>query len=247
MKLLKKHGAVIALSILCCVGQSANAGIIGVIGGNSTTQITNYLNANGHSATWYGHSGAISAADYLTMDAVVMTRTQGDANLINFISNGGLLITEWNSSWALNTANLLTPTDSGHPGSRSFDPVEITSAGIAAGLSAGMNNPYLDGGQSQHYRSLTGLDSSVDVLMEWSRDNVAVAIGGAYGSGSVLVNTLDWADGFGAYGTNQSELMLLNMLNYDAHASVSVPEPSSIALLGLGLFGLGFARKKSQA
>ncbi len=235
MKNPSKLLTAIALSLLA---SQALAGKIAVVGFNSATQITGFLNANGHTATHY--SGA-SSVDYTDLDAVVLLRTTGDANMATFVEDGGLLVTEWNATWALNTANLLTPTDTGHPPSRPSDPVLITAEGISAGLAAGMDNPFLDGGQSQHYRGLSGIGSDVEVLLEWSSDNIAVAIGGSYGDGSVLINTLDWADGFGGNGSGQSEQMLLNMLNYSHGAAV--PAPASIALFGLGLLLLGRTRR----
>jgi hypothetical protein len=57
-----------------------------------------------------------------------------------------------------------------------------------------MFNPYLDAGQSQHYRGLSGIGADVEVIMQWNSDSVTVEIGGSYRAGSVLVNTLDWAD-----------------------------------------------------
>lgn len=235
MKYSSKLIAAVALSL---VAGQALAGKIAVVGGNSATQITNFLNSNGHTATHY--NGA-SIVDYTDLDAVVLLRTNGDSNMATFVEDGGLLVTEWNATWALNTANLLTPTDTGHPPYRPNDPVLITNDGIAAGLAAGMDNPFLDGGQTQHYRGLSGIGSDVEVLMQWSSDNTAVAIGGGYGDGSVLINTLDWADGFGGQGSGQAEQMLLNMLNYSY--SAAVPAPASIALFGLGLLLLGRTRR----
>ncbi|XOV90078.1 MAG: PEP-CTERM sorting domain-containing protein [Pseudomonadota bacterium] len=232
---------ILTRALLACfaaaLSSQAVAGTIAVVGNNN---VASFLNSNGHTATAYGSAGSIN---YAGLDAVILMRTSGDASVSNFVFNGGLLITEWDATWTLNTANLLTPTDTGHPPYRPSDPVAITSAGIAAGLAAGMSNPFLDGGQSQHYRGLSGIGPDVEVLLEWSSDNVAVAIGGSYGAGSVLVNTLDWGDGFNGNGINESEQMLLNMLNY-SYTGAAVPAPMTVVLFGLGMILLGMSRKR---
>lgn len=98
--------------------------------------------------------------------------------------------------------------------------------------------------------------------------------GNGLGAGSILgqynligtaspIDTLDWTQGlfsFDASGDNDGNVTLQIDLLSGGYAvmdnilitssdtpSVSVPEPSTIALLGLGLLGLGFARRKGRS
>ena len=232
-----------ASACLVIVSFNANAIVIGVGGLNSTSSIVSFLNANGHTATNLGSSLSNTAGAYDFFDVVVLTRGTGTSELRDWIFGGGALVTEWNATWALNTANLLNATDSGHPPSRASDPVSITSDGLALNLGVGMSNPYLDPGSTDHYRYLTGLGTGVDILAEWSSDATPLIIGGKTGLGYSLINTLDWADGFTS--NTQSSQMLLNMVS-TANAQVSaVPEPSIVWLLASGLALIGFTRRKT--
>jgi hypothetical protein len=98
--------------------------------------------------------------------------------------------------------------------------------------------------------------------------------GNGLGAGSILgqynligtaspIDTLDWTQGlfsFDASGDNDgnvtSQIDLLSggyavvdniLITSSDTPSVSVPESSTIALLGLGLLGLGFSRRKERS
>lgn len=53
---------------------------------------------------------------------------------------------------------------------------------------------------------------------------------------------------FDGFGANGGDYVIGKVdMNYDNLGSASVPEPASIALLGLGLAGFGFSRRKKSA
>lgn len=70
------------------------------------------------------------------------------------------------------------------------------------------------------------------------------AVGGASGSGQVIIIGYDWADGFPATTSNNGKL-LLNALN--AKLAVATPEPAVGLATGLGILVLGWVARKRRA
>ena len=88
------------------------------------------------------------------------------------------------------------------------------------------------------YGVLTGLVPGATTIL--SNSDGASFVEFLWGSGTVLVNTLSYG-----WGTNGATLAPLdNLINYASSTSVSVPEPSTLALFGIGLVGLTLTRRR---
>ena len=157
-----------------------------------------------------------------------------------FVANGGSLFlnaARWDDTSPFNLGfgvNLVTGLSfTGH---------------IAAGQSghavfAGTNSSWNGSSFSHDYLTGNGLSSLID-------DSIGRSILAEmnFGAGHVMVGGLTLAF-FGEHGAWSSDTNILrnNILAYVGDFANNVPEPSSIALLGLALFGLSAGRKRKTA
>jgi hypothetical protein len=234
----------IATVVIGIASAAANADQIGLFGVNSNAGITSFLTSQGHTVVDLNATGLTPAA-LAPLQTVILLRATGNASLQSFVLGGGRLITEWDGSvWALNTAGLLTATDSGGGFIGTGTPVTFTAAGLAAGLGAGLPNPYSDASATEFFRTFSGVGGTTQVLGTRGGGTAAI-IGGASGSGNTLIIGYDWADD--GFATAASHQLLLNSLSFSV--SAVTPEPGSIALFGiagLGLAGLRVASKRRK-
>jgi hypothetical protein len=225
-------------ALLIILGGMADAADIGLCGNNSSSDVASLLTSNGHTVTEFG-SSAPSSAQLAGLDVLIMLRFSGNTDIKNFVSNGGLLITEWNASeWALNTESLLDADDTG--GGMIGTGTQITFTPAGATLGQGVSNPYSSGERTEYFRAFANIGSSVDILAT-RPGNIPAIIGGASGSGRVLIIGYDWADGFSASNADHEQL-ILNAVDYENQESpAKVPTLNEWGMIIMSLLLAGSA------
>jgi hypothetical protein len=232
-------------ALLIFMSGAADAANIGLYGSNSNTDIASLLTTNGHTVTDFGGT-APTPAQLSGLDVLILLRTSGNTDIANFVTGGGLLVTEWDASdWALNTANLLDADDTGG-GLIGIGGVPVAFTGAGAALGQGVANPYSDLDRTDYFRNFANIGASVNILATRPGDIPAI-IGGASGSGNVLIIGYDWADEFGLANADTRQL-ILNAVNYQRkHAVPAFTGMGMILLLILAGAGALFFLKRQKS
>lgn len=188
-----------------------------------------------------GHSFSRNPSSYDGVDIVFDIRLDGNQNLIDFVANGGLLVTEYSGTrWVLNTAQLLVGADTGGGLVGAGTPLAFTTEADDLGLSNLLSDPFSDGAATEFFRSISNLGPDVDIFATRGAGIPAI-FGGAYGSGYILSLAFDWGDGFipNTAGTQQ---LIRNVIATRSE----VPEPASALLLFSALSGGALIRRNRQ-
>ncbi|MEM7059548.1 MAG: VPLPA-CTERM sorting domain-containing protein [Pseudomonadota bacterium] len=219
---------------------AASAVSVGVAGSD---RYSSFLNANGHSSSGV----ALTAPALANLDVLILNRVNGNQAVVDFVNNGGLLITEWSASdWALDTANLLDARDVGGGFVASGTTITFTAAGQATNLDDRSGPSYnTNGFATEFFRRFDNIGAGVEVLATRPGDE-AVILAGSYGLGTVLIMGYDWNDQFygGAIDTG-NEQVLLEAVEFSLSPVSPVPLPAGAPLLlgALGIFVMLRRRK----
>ena len=229
----KKLLAVTALAFASVNASSAVVGVVGVY--PDTASVSAGLSGYGHTVV---SVGTLDTASLTGLNVVILGRNEtGNADLATFVQGGGTLITEWTAAGY--GMSLLGGTSlDNYSNALTGDSIDFTAAGLLAGLGVSIGASYSDGGATEFFQDILNIGTGTIYGTRGSTGTAAL-VGGAYGSGQVWVNGYDWADSPSA--------VTFALLNNEISGVQVVPEPGSLALLGLGLAGLAVVRRRKSA